>query len=473
MAKVLMVSSEAAPYAKSGGLADVIGALPQALLPHGWDAAVVIPKYRGLHPEGSGKVLEDLPVWINGFRHNVSIWLKNRNGVNYYFVDAPWFFDRDGLYASRGRDYGDNHVRFAILCLASLGVARHLEHPDVLHAHDWQAALAPVYARTWFGHDPRIAHIRHVFTIHNMGYQGRFGKNALHDLGLDHRLFTPDQLEFHGDVNLMKGAIVAADYVTTVSPTYSREIQTPEHGFGLDGLLRARRGRLTGILNGVDYSEWDPATDRHLPAHYQPADLSGKAACKRAALNALGFGPQAYERPLIGVVSRFAAQKGFDLLHPIGHELAREDVTLIALGNGEPHIEWIFNDLATRYHDKIRVWHGYNNPLAHLIEAGSDIFLMPSRYEPCGLNQIYSLKYGTPPVVRATGGLADTIDEETGFKFTEYSPWALLGALRHALHLWKDRESWQKRMRTGMSRNFSWDRSAGEYAALYRQVTSN
>lgn len=470
MAKVMMVASEAAPFAKTGGLADVLGALPAALVRRGEAASVVMPKYRGLHPEGIELVLQDLPVYINQFRHRTDIWRLYRDGVAYYFVDAPWFFERDGLYSAYGNDYLDNHLRFAVLSLAALGIARQLEHPDILHSHDWQSALVPIYAKSWFGNDPRLAGVKHVYTIHNLGYQGRFGSAVVGELGLDGGEFHPGSLEYFGDLNLMKGAIVFADWVTTVSPTYAREIQTWEDGFGLDGLLRARSGQLTGILNGVDYAEWNPATDKHLPAHYTADNLEGKAACKRALLEAFGFGADRHDRPLIGVVSRFAEQKGFDLLQPIGDELMKEDVTLVALGSGEPHYEWIFHDLASRHHGNARVWHGYNNSLAHLIEAGADMFLMPSRYEPCGLNQIYSLKYGTPPVVRATGGLDDTIEESTGFKFGEYSPGALLGSLRYALHCWRDRDSWQERMRLGMSRDFSWDRSAEEYAALYRRL---
>jgi starch synthase len=467
MAKVMMVASEAAPFAKTGGLADVLGALPAALVRQGHSVSVVMPKYRGVHPAGVEKVLDDMPVWINHFRHRTDIWRLYREGVTFYFVEAPWFYDRDGIYSTGGKDFGDNPLRFAVLSLAAIGIGRRIEHPEILHSHDWQAALVPIYGRSWFHNDPRMERIRHVFTIHNLGYQGRFSKQVLYELGLDGSQFHPGELEFYGDLNLMKGAIVKSDFVTTVSPTYAREIQTPEHGFGLDGLLRSRSGRLAGILNGVDYGEWDPATDRYLPAHFDAANLEGKAACKRALLEALGFGVEAHERPLIGVVSRFASQKGFDLLQPIGDELMKEDVTVIALGSGEPHIEWLFHDLSERYHHKFRVWHGYNNGLAHLIEAGSDIFLMPSKYEPCGLNQIYSLKYGTPPVVRATGGLDDTIEESTGFKFGEFSPSALLGTIRYALHCWRDRDGWQERMRLGMSRDFSWDRSAIEYGSLY------
>jgi starch synthase len=473
MANVMMVASEAAPFAKTGGLADVLGALPAALVRQGHQASVVIPKYRGIHPPGIVRVVEKMPVWVNYFRHLVDIWRLDRDGVAYYFVDNPWFFVREGIYSAYGNDYGDNHLRFAVLSLAALNLARQIIHPDIIHSHDWQAALVPIYAKNWFWNDPRLGGVRQVFTIHNLGYQGRFGKSVLRELGLDERHFHPEELEYHGDVNLLKGAIVKSDFVTTVSPKYAEEIQTWEHGFGLDGLLRSRADKLIGILNGVDYAEWDPATDKHLPQNYTAENLAGKAACKRALLEALGFGSEAHDRPLIGVVSRFAEQKGFDLLHPIGDELMKEDVTVIALGSGEPHYEWIFHNLAEKHHDKFRVWHGYNNGLAHLIEAGADMFLMPSRYEPCGLNQIYSLKYGTPPIVRATGGLDDTIEESTGFKFWEYSPAALLSTIRWALQCWRDREAWRERMRLGMGKDFSWDRSAAEYGALYGRLLGN
>lgn len=468
--KVMMVASEAAPFAKTGGLADVLGALPEALRGHGIDASVVIPNYRRIRPEDAELAASDVPAWVNNFRHRTDIWMARRNGVRIYFVEAPWFFDRDGLYGSYGYDYGDNPLRFAVFSLAALSIARQIEQPDILHAHDWQAALVPIYAKSWFGNDPRLNRVKHVFTIHNLGYQGRFGKQASYDIGLDDALFRPEYLEYYGDLNLMKGAIVYSDFITTVSPTYAREIQTPEGGFGLDGLLRSRSGVVKGILNGVDYSEWNPATDPHLPANYDQDDLSGKAANKQAVLDAFGFGPAAANRPLIGIVSRFADQKGFDLLHPIGAALAQEDLTLVALGSGEPHLESMFNDLAGRHHDKIRVWHGYNNRMAHLIEAGSDMFLMPSKYEPCGLNQIYSLKYGTPPIVRATGGLDDTIEGSTGFKFWQFEPGAMLAAIRYALAEYRDRDGWKQRMIAGMSKDFSWDRSASGYAELYRQV---
>lgn len=470
MSKILMLSSEVAPFVKTGGLGDVMGSLPAALARAGEQVSVVMPRYRGLDAPDFYRLHERLPVWLNGFCHMVDIYACDREGVRYLFVNAPWFFDRDGVYSFHGKDWGDNHVRYAILCLAALAIAREIDMPDVLHAHDWQAALAPVYLKTWYANDPRLLKLKTVLTIHNLGYQGRFAPHVMNELGLDQNLFNHEQLEFHGDVNMLKGGIVFADRLTTVSPTYAREIQTAEYGFGLDGLLRARCNELSGILNGVDYGEWNPATDLFLAANYTPEDLSGKQACKRDLLQQFGLPPEAMDRPLIGIVSRFAEQKGFDLIEHAAGALGDEPMSMVVLGSGNPHWEKMFRQLSTWRPDKFGTWIGFSNELAHKIEAGSDIFLMPSRYEPCGLNQIYSLKYGTPPVVRATGGLDDTIDMETGFKFRDYNAAGLLWAVRQAIQAWFQRDTWQDRMQRGMRKDFSWDQSAGKYSDLYRQL---
>jgi starch synthase len=472
MSKILMVASEVAPFIKTGGLADVMGSLPGALARAGESVAVVMPRYRGVDAPDFFRLREDLPVWLNGFRHRVDIDACDRDGVRYLFVDAPWFYNRDGVYSSGGKDWGDNHIRYGILSLAALAIAREIDSPDIFHVHDWQSALLPVYQKSWFARDPRLISARSVLTIHNLGYQGQFGPTAMGDLGLDQSLFNSEELEFHGNVNLLKGGLVASDWLTTVSPTYAREIQTPEYGFGLDSLLRARSQNLSGILNGVDYREWNPATDRYLAANYSPADLSGKLACKQDLINYFGLPAEAMDRPLIGIVSRFAEQKGFDLIEQIAGALADEPMTLVVLGSGNAHWENMFRQLTTWRPDKFANWIGFSNDMAHRIEAGADMFLMPSRYEPCGLNQIYSLKYGTPPIVRATGGLDDTVDGETGFKFWEYSPEALLGAVRFAIQKWFDRDGWQDRMTRGMAKDFSWDQSAGQYQALYRHLLS-
>ncbi len=364
-----------------------------------------------------------------------------------------------GIYGEGGADYPDNDIRYAVLCQAALGVARTVFRPDVFHGHDWQAGLLPVYVRESLALDPTFFGVRCVFTIHNLGYQGSFPASAIADLDLDRRLFHSEGLEFFGRLNFLKAGIVWSDAVNTVSPTYAREIQTPEFGFGLDGLLRSRASKLTGILNGVDYEEWNPETDRHLPANYSARDLSGKRACKRALLEEMGL-PADADRPLMGIVSRFAHQKGMDLVTAIAPTV---DAALVVLGAGEAPLENAFRSLALSLPDRIAVRFGYDEGLAHRIEAGSDMFLMPSRYEPCGLNQIYSLRYGTPPVVRATGGLEDTVDEQTGFKFRD----DLAGAVDAAIAEFQNRDKWAARMRRGMARNFSWDASAVDYQTLY------
>jgi starch synthase len=306
-----------------------------------------------------------------------------------------------------------------------------------------------------------------VFTIHNLGYQGNFPGYLLPDLGLSPTLFRPQGLEFWGELSFLKAGIVWADAITTVSPTYAQEIQTPAYGHGLDGVLRDRAGKITGILNGVDYEEWNPEIDPHFTNHFSAKDLSGKRLAKRALLKALKLLPD-MKRPLIGIVSRFASQKGFDLVEAIAPELAEMDLAMAVLGSGDSRYEKMFRSMADAHPEKFAVRVGYDNSLSHRIEAAADMFLMPSQYEPCGLNQMYSLRYGTVPIVRATGGLADTIDETTGFKFSEYTPAALLGAIDQALTAWQNRDQWLERIRRGMAKDFSWDVSAAAYQRLYR-----
>jgi starch synthase len=328
------------------------------------------------------------------------------------------------------------------------------------------------YLRHVLRGDPTFFGIKLITTIHNLGYQGIFAPAQLAEVGLGRELFNPSFLEFYGDINFLKGGIVYADAITTVSPRYAQEIQTPEYGFRLDGLLRSRRDRLFGILNGVDYAEWNPEADPHIAARYSDRDLSGKRACKLALLEEMGLPAGNIERPLIGIVSRFANQKGFDLIADVSEALAREDVSFAILGSGEPRFEEMFRYFSQARPDKFGARIGYDDDLAHRIEAGADIFLMPSRYEPCGLNQIYSLRYGTVPVVRATGGLDDTIDESTGFKFSEYSGEALLNTVRTALAAYQDREAWCRMMVNGMQKDYSWDASAGTYSGLYKYLIS-
>jgi starch synthase len=355
--------------------------------------------------------------------------------------------------------------------MAALGVARYLFRPQIIHAHDWQAALTPVFLRQHPDVDPTFSGVKILFTIHNLGYQGIFGPESVARLGLDSRLFNPEQLEFYGKLNLLKGGIAFSDAVSTVSKGYAREIQTPKYGFGLDGFLR-KHTPIYGIINGVDYLEWNPEHDPHIARNYSAADLSGKVDCKRALLAEFGLPAGDLDRPVIGIVSRFASQKGCDLIAEIAPRLLEENICLVILGSGEPQYESMFRNLEATYRHKVGLRIGYDNGLSHRVEAGSDIFLMPSRYEPCGLNQIYSLRYGTVPVVRATGGLDDTIDEDTGFKFQDYSGSALLEALGEALDSYRDRASWISMMRRGMQRDFSWSAVAVEYQALYHRILS-
>jgi starch synthase len=349
--------------------------------------------------------------------------------------------------------------------------------PQIFHCHDWQAALIPVLLRTQYAEDPAFSEVATVFTIHNMGYQGLFPPDTLPLLTLPWDLFTISKMEFFGNVNFLKGALVYSDFVTTVSKKYSQEIQTTEFGFGLEGVLRTRSSTVTGILNGVDYEEWSPETDKFIVARYSPQDLSGKAKCRQDLLETFGINKADTSLPVIGIVSRFAAQKGFDLIAQIMERLAREEMIIVALGNGDKTYEELFLRLAKQFPQKIAVKVAYDNTIAHKIEGGSDMFLMPSKYEPCGLNQIYSLKYGTVPVVRATGGLDDTIEhwdprtgKGTGFKFTDYNGEALLLTIKEALRAFRDQTSWQQLMRNGMNKDFSWNASAKDYIRVYERA---
>jgi starch synthase len=466
--KILMVASEAAPFVKTGGLADVMGALPAALVERGDEVAVLLPAYGTAANEGAERIWNRMPLWVGPHSYTVSIDQIVRQGVRYLFVACPELYYRDEIYGI----FPDNHIRFALLNQAALGVARSIFRPHVFHAHDWQAGLLGVYMKTNFALDPTFLGTRVVFTIHNLGYPGNFPRAALADLGIAAGAFQPQGLEFWGEVSFMKAGIVWADAITTVSPTYAREIQTPEYGCGMEGVLRDRAARITGILNGADYGDWNPETDKFLAAHYSAAALAGKRACKQALLEEMGLpaDAEALERPLIGIVSRFAYQKGFDLVEEIAPWLAGEDVALAVLGSGEDRYEEMFVALAAEHPGKIAVRVGYNNPLAHRIEGGADMFLMPSRYEPCGLNQIYSLRYGTVPIVRATGGLEDTVDGYTGFKFREYKAEALRGAVELALAAFRESDAWQRRMRQGMAKDYSWGASAAAYQRLYMSL---
>jgi starch synthase len=464
-----MVSSEAAPFAKTGGLADVVGSLPSALRSFGDDVAVVIPRYASIDLKTAHRVWDHLPVQFGPVSFPVSIYQAPAD-YPVYLVDCPPLYERKGFYGESGMDYPDNHIRFAVFCRAALGIARVLFRTDIFHCHDWQTGLLPTYLRTAYATDPTFFGCRTLFTIHNLGYQGLFPKTALAEVALDPAVYRPDGMEFFGQVSYIKAGIQFADGLSTVSPTYAREIQTPEFGFGLDGALRARAAVLTGILNGADYADWNPQSDPFIPARYSSADLAGKATCKRQLLAEFGLPADAMDRPLLGIVSRFTRQKGFDILAEVAAQIVAEDVYLVALGTGDPEFEDFFRLMQQEHPGRIAARIGFDNPLAHRIEAGADIFLMPSHYEPCGLNQMYSLRYGTVPVARATGGLDDTIEEGTGFKFAGYTGEALLAAVQAAVLAFADREAWQSMMRRGMSKDFSWKAPAAAYADLYRRI---
>ncbi|BDC50106.1 glycogen synthase 1 [Bryobacterales bacterium F-183] len=472
MAKILMVTSEAAPFAKTGGLADVLGALPQALVQQGHEVMVVMPAYGNANLKGAERFYNELPVWMTGGYFNCALDRIERNGVRYVFVNCPPLFGRHGLYGDMWGDFGDNPVRFAVLSRAAIEIAQRVFLPDILHVHDWQGSLAPVYLKTEYRGNPSLQRVRTVLTIHNLGYQGQFNARVLNDLGINiPSVFHINGLEYFGDVNLLKGGIEYSDFITTVSPKYALEIQTPEHGFGLDPLLRAKSSILAGILNGVDYGEWSPENDPYLPANYSAKDLSGKRVCKKALLDEYGLDSSDLDRPLAGIVSRFAHQKGLDLVAECIQGIADLGIQLVVLGNGDAALERAFGGIAAAKPEQFGYRGEYNNRLSHLVEAGSDMFLMPSRYEPCGLNQIYSLRYGTVPIVRATGGLDDTIQHETGFKFWGATSHELYGCIAHALHIYENEPEWWKTMMiNGMSKDFSWDASATEYSNLYQRL---
>jgi starch synthase len=471
--RILFVASEGLPFSKTGGLADVVEALPKALVSQGHDVAVVLPRYRTTQVKNV--VIKSLTVPMGTSLRFPAIADGGRlAGVQYFFVDDPQYFDRDQLYGVGGRDYPDSAERFAEFARASIELAKQLWLPDVIHCHDWQSALVPVLLRTAYAADPQLSAIPVVFTIHNMGYHGLFPRDVLARIGLPDSLFRMDSLEFFGHVNYLKGGLVFSDYLTTVSRKYAQEIQTTEYGHGLDGVVRTRADRLVGILNGVDYSVWNPEVDNLIAARYSAKDLSGKQVCKRDLLAQFQLPEGNLESPVIGIVSRFADQKGFDLVAEVADEFMEENLAIVALGSGEAKYERMFRELSERLPDKLAVKVAYDNTLAHKIEAGADMFLMPSRYEPCGLNQIYSLRYGTVPVVRATGGLDDTIEpfdpangRGTGFKFSEYTGPALLAALREALTAYADKALWRRLQANGMAKDFSWNASALEYGRLY------
>ncbi len=465
-----MVAPEAAPFAKTGGLADVAGALPLALARLGHTVTVVLPRYRGVDAgEDAGAI--ELSLGNTSFPVRYGR-VRAGERVTFVFVDVPELFDREALYGIGSEDYPDNDVRFALLARAAVDYANRLapEPFAIVHAHEWQCGLVPAYLQR---------QLPTVFTIHNLAFQGLFPPAVLSRIGLSPHLFTTEGLEYWGQVSYLKAGINFADWITTVSPRYAKEILTDEFGFGFDGILSARKDVLSGILNGIDVEQWDPQHDRHLPARFGADDLSGKLKAKRAVLAAFRLPAEAsaLDRPVIGLVSRMTDQKGFDLLSLAMNDLLKLDARYVLLGSGERRYEEQWQRVAENHPDRVGVHIGFDESLAHLVEAGADVFLMPSRFEPCGLNQMYSLRYGTVPVVRATGGLDDTVvnynersGRGTGFKFSEYTAPSLVRTMKRALKVFGDRRKWRALQLAGMRQDFSWDVSAREYVKVYRGV---
>jgi starch synthase len=474
---ILLVTPEAAPFSKTGGLADMTGSLALALARLGHTVTILTPRYRGLdiaaRPIGRVRA-----VFGDGTHDADLVEHALAERVRVVLVDYAPYYDRDGLYGAAGVDYPDNGFRFALLAQAAAGLVGDGLQPAVVHAHEWQAGLTPVYLSRGPGGS---AHGRPptVFTIHNLAYQGMFPAAILPVIGLDWSVFTASGLEYWGQASFLKAGITFSDVVTTVSPRYAEEILTPEYAFGFEGVLEARRDRLVGILNGIDESVWNPATDPYLPATYDARNLEGKSRCKAELLRTFGLPHEgaAGQRALIGMVSRMVDQKGLDLLAEASEELPGLDAAFAVVGTGERRYEEMWTRLAARHPDRIGVRIGFDERLAHLVEAGADLFLMPSRFEPCGLNQMYSMRYGTVPVVRATGGLYDTVEDfdertgrGTGFRFEEYTPEALFQALARALSAFQHKPIWQTLMLAGMRQDHSWDRSAQEYVRVYQSA---
>ena len=461
--QVLFVVSECVPYAKTGGLADVAGALPIALAQRGHDVRVVMPRYRCTRSQPAERLAEPFAVAMGTSTRWCAVYRSDAHGVPVYLLEHDVLYDRDGIYGDQHGSFGDNALRYALLSRGALALRDYLGfHPGVLHVHDWQASLIPALVA------PQPDRPATVLTIHNLGYQGVFGLDTAAALGLDEAAWRALDIEHFGSLNLLKGGIVNATCVNTVSPRYATEIRSEEGGAGLDAVLRSRGDALVGILNGIDDTTWDPRSDRHLPAHYSPADLANKAKCKAALQRELGL-PARPDVPLIGMVSRLAPQKGIDVVAEAMSQLLGLDLQFAIVGSGEAWAESFFRRLHATV-PNVGAHIGYDERLSHWIEAGSDLFLMPSRYEPCGLNQLYSQRYGTPPIVRAVGGLMDTVTHGVdGFVFHTLTAPVLVGAVAEAAETFRSRpEVYRAMQHNGMRKRMGWDQAAMAYEALYR-----
>jgi starch synthase len=486
--RVVMIAAEATPYAKVGGLGDVLGALPRALDKLGVAVSVIMPAYGNA---GSGMAASIPCEAVPGFHipmgtsyeyADIRQTQMNGTAVDVYRIGSRKYFDRSGIYddPATKEGYSDNMDRFIFFMKAAIELIRRIGIPfDIIHCHDSHSALVPGLIHGHFGGDPSFAGVGTLFTIHNLAYQGIYTKEALELAGIaPYHFYSGSPFEFWGQINFMKVGIKLADKVNTVSPTYAEEIRTsPELGLGLEGVLQNRKDDLSGIINGIDYEEWNPETDPLIPARFSVGDLSGKSQCKKQLLRRFHLTQSRKRKPLLGIVSRLADQKGFDLIAKAAEEIAALDMQMLVLGTGQQKYHDLFQEMAVRYPNKIGVNLSFDNELAHQIEAGCDMFLMPSKYEPCGLNQLYSFRYGTIPIVRKTGGLADTVipfDREngTGFCFAEYSAEAMVAAIRKALAVFSDASQWNQLIHRAMTQDWSWDKSARQYLQLYQTIYS-
>ncbi len=486
--KVVYLSPEVAPFSKTGGLADVSGALPQSLKKLGAEIMVITPFYGNVKANKYPLEKTDIQFEVKiGDKVNpcgVYKGLLPDAQVPIYFLDNEQYFGREGLYNYPGttKDFEDNSERFIFFARGALEVIEKLKvHPDVIHCNDWQTGLVPVYLKTAYASKEGFRNTRVIQTVHNLVYQGHFGQSDMNLTGLDRSLFNWKHLEFYRKLNFLKGGIVFSDAISTVSKTYAEEIQTAECGEGLEGVLKERSKDLWGILNGIDYTIWNPETDKCIIANYGMKKLGGKQLCKKSLQRTYKLPER--DVPIIGMITRLAEQKGLDLIIAKFHDFIKLDIQFVLLGSGDPRYHEIFQGFAKTFPEKVAVKLTFDEPSAHEIEAGADMFLMPSRYEPCGLNQLYSLKYGTVPIVRNTGGLADTIIDVrsesvdsgrvNGFLFKEYDADLLFATIVRAIDLFKRKDPWQRLMKNGMAQDWSWERSAKEYLALYKKITKS
>ncbi len=479
--RVLMVTPEATPFAQTGGLGEVLSALPAELAGLGVEVDVFMPKYRGIDPDRFQiqKLSATIELTLNARQIKANLWsYEDKRGVRYLFLEADNYYDREYLYGTPEGDYEDNAERFVFLTRAAIEWALSSgNHYDIFHSHDWQAALTPVYLRTLYAGEQKVNESASVMTIHNLGYQGIFWHLDMPLVGVGWEFFTPSHMEFHGKLNFLKSGIVFAEKVNTVSPGYRNEILTPTFGFGLEGILQEKGDDLVGILNGVDYTVWNPELDALIASRYSAQDLAGKAVCKNQLQKIANLSDRP-DVPVIAMVSRLSSQKGIDILAGAFHNLMKKDLQVVLLGTGEARYQNMFKEFAVQYPSKTGIFLSYDYELAHRIFAGADMLLVPSRYEPCGLNQLYALRYGTVPIVRATGGLIDTVEEfslekdcGTGFVFFQEDPLSLEQTVLQAVDIYRNNpDAWRSLMRRGMSKDFSWKRSAEEYLRLYESA---